>query len=66
MIHEVSAVRTGTKRSIPSSRFQHIQDHLIWTPYKGDITKTMQVSAESETNAMTELVMTCNLEKIMA
>ena len=42
MIHEASGAGTRTKRSISSSRFQRIQDHLIPTPYKGDIVETVQ------------------------
>ena len=43
MSHEVSGVGTRTKRSVSSSRFQRIQDHLIWTSYEGDITETVQM-----------------------
>ena len=63
MIHEASGAEIRTKRSVSSSRFQHIQDHLISTPYEGDIAETVQgVLAESEMNVKTELESTCNLE----
>jgi hypothetical protein len=42
MIHEASGDGTRTKRRISSSWFQRIQDHLIPTPYEGDIAKTIQ------------------------
>jgi len=44
MINEASGAGTRTKRSVSSSRFQHIQDHLIPTPYEGDIAETVQGS----------------------
>ena len=41
MIHEASWSGTRTKRSVSSSRFQCIQDHLIPAPYEGDIAETV-------------------------
>ena len=63
MIHEASGAGTRTKRSVSLSRFQRIQDHLISTPYEGDIAETVQgVLAESEMNVKTELESIYNLE----